>query len=83
VDIRGIKIIKTGAGPNLVLLHTLRTQLDLFEKVVVPSQLSVVARPHEDGLMRCWRAEFLVPSHGTIPELPDAAKRFCASERTI
>lgn len=36
VDIRGIKIryIKTGAGPNLVLLHTLRTQLDLFEKVV-------------------------------------------------
>ncbi len=36
VDIDGIKIryIKTGAGPNLVLLHTLRTQLDLFEKVV-------------------------------------------------
>ena len=36
MDIRGIKIryIKTGAGPSLVLLHTLRTQLDLFEKVV-------------------------------------------------
>jgi pimeloyl-ACP methyl ester carboxylesterase len=35
-DIRGIRIryIKTGAGPKLVLLHTLRTQLDLFEKVV-------------------------------------------------
>lgn len=34
-DIGGIKVryIKTGAGPNLVLLHTLRTQLDLFEKV--------------------------------------------------
>src|SRR6516162_10970155 len=32
----GVKIryIKTGAGPTLVLLHTLRTQLDLFEKVV-------------------------------------------------
>ena len=35
-NIGGIKIryIKTGMGPNLVLLHTLRTQLDLFEKVV-------------------------------------------------
>jgi pimeloyl-ACP methyl ester carboxylesterase len=32
----GVKVryIKTGAGPTLVLLHTLRTQLDLFEKVV-------------------------------------------------
>jgi pimeloyl-ACP methyl ester carboxylesterase len=29
-----IRYIKAGAGPNLVLLHTLRTQLDLFEKVV-------------------------------------------------
>ena len=36
VDIGGVKIryINTGAGQNLVLLHTLRTQLDLFEKVV-------------------------------------------------
>jgi pimeloyl-ACP methyl ester carboxylesterase len=35
-DIRGVRIryIKTGEGPTLVLLHTLRTQLDLFEKVV-------------------------------------------------
>src|SRR6516225_4189145 len=35
-NIGGIKVryIKTGAGRNLVLLHTLRTQLDLFEKVV-------------------------------------------------
>ena len=29
-----IRYIKTGQGPTLVLLHTLRTQLDLFEKVV-------------------------------------------------
>ena len=36
VDIGGCKLryIKAGRGPNLVLLHTLRTQLDLFEKVV-------------------------------------------------
>jgi pimeloyl-ACP methyl ester carboxylesterase len=29
-----LRYIKTGKGPNLVLLHTLRTQLDLFEKVI-------------------------------------------------
>src|SRR5262249_58954428 len=29
-----VRYIKTGSGPCLVLLHTLRTQLDLFEKVV-------------------------------------------------
>jgi len=36
VEIGGNKLryIKTGKGPTLVLLHTLRTQLDLFEKVV-------------------------------------------------
>jgi pimeloyl-ACP methyl ester carboxylesterase len=36
VDIGGVNIryIKRGAGPNLVLLHTLGAQLDLFEKVV-------------------------------------------------
>src|SRR5947209_8323749 len=35
-DVGGVhtRYIKAGAGPNLVLLHTLRTQLDLFEKVV-------------------------------------------------
>jgi pimeloyl-ACP methyl ester carboxylesterase len=35
-DIKGVKIryIKTGAGPVLVLLHTLRTQLDIFQKVI-------------------------------------------------
>src|SRR6476469_2922305 len=29
-----IRYIKTGKGPSLVLLHTLRTQLDIFEKLV-------------------------------------------------
>jgi pimeloyl-ACP methyl ester carboxylesterase len=29
-----LRFITTGAGPTLVLLHTLRTQLDLFEKVI-------------------------------------------------
>jgi len=36
VDARSHKLrfIKSGQGPILVLLHTLRTQLDLFEKVI-------------------------------------------------
>ena len=29
-----VRYIKSGTGPTLLLLHTLRTQLDLFEKVV-------------------------------------------------
>jgi len=29
-----VRYIKTGSGPNLVLLHTLRTQLDIFQKVI-------------------------------------------------
>lgn len=34
VDDLRIRYIKTGEGPNLVLLHTLRTQLDIFQKVI-------------------------------------------------
>ena len=36
LDINGVRIryIKTGDGPQLVLLHTLRTQLDIFQKVI-------------------------------------------------
>lgn len=36
VNVAGSKLryIKTGNGPTVLLLHTLRTQLDLFEKVI-------------------------------------------------
>jgi pimeloyl-ACP methyl ester carboxylesterase len=36
VDIDGLRLryIATGEGPALVLLHTLRTQLDMFQKVI-------------------------------------------------
>jgi pimeloyl-ACP methyl ester carboxylesterase len=34
IDGLRIRYIKTGRGPNLVLLHTLRTQLDVFEKLI-------------------------------------------------
>ena len=30
-----LRYIRTGRGPTVVLLHTLRTQLDLFEKIVL------------------------------------------------
>lgn len=35
-EVNGLRLryIKTGHGPILVLLHTLRTQLDLFEKIM-------------------------------------------------
>ena len=29
-----VRYIKAGSGPNLVLLHTLRTQLDIYEKMI-------------------------------------------------
>jgi pimeloyl-ACP methyl ester carboxylesterase len=29
-----VRYIKVGSGPNLVLLHTLRTQLDIFQKTI-------------------------------------------------
>jgi pimeloyl-ACP methyl ester carboxylesterase len=36
VYVRGAKLrfVKAGAGPTIVLLHTLRTQLDLFERMI-------------------------------------------------
>ena len=34
VDGRRLRYIKAGRGANLVLLHTLRTQLDVFQKVI-------------------------------------------------
>jgi pimeloyl-ACP methyl ester carboxylesterase len=61
VDIGGVTVrcIRTGAGPNLVLLHTLRTQLDLFEKIIpdLAAQFTVHA--------------FDYPGHGWS-DIPDA-----------
>jgi pimeloyl-ACP methyl ester carboxylesterase len=36
VDVAGVRLryVVTGEGPDLVLLHTLRTQLDMFQKVI-------------------------------------------------
>jgi len=46
-DLGGVRVryVKTGSGPNLVLLHTLRTQLDIFQKVIpeLAAQFTVYA----------------------------------------
>ncbi len=34
IDGASLRYVKTGHGPPLVLLHTLRTQLDIFQKVI-------------------------------------------------
>jgi pimeloyl-ACP methyl ester carboxylesterase len=61
VDVNGLRLryIKAGHGPVLVLLHTLRTQLDLFEKVV-------------PGLIGSFTVYALdLPGHG-YSDIPDA-----------
>jgi pimeloyl-ACP methyl ester carboxylesterase len=61
-----LRYIKVGTGPILVLLHTLRTQLDLFQKLVpeLAKQFTVVALDY--------------PGHGysDIPEAPYDADFF-------
>lgn len=54
-----LRYIRAGTGPNLVLLHTLRTQLDLFEKVIpeLAKHFSVYALDY--------------PGHG-FSDIPDA-----------
>jgi pimeloyl-ACP methyl ester carboxylesterase len=61
VEVEGnrLRYIKTGKGATLVLLHTLRTQLDLFEKVVpeLAKQFTIYALDY--------------PGHG-YSEIPEA-----------
>lgn len=60
-EIAGLRLryIRAGQGPSLVLLHTLRTQLDLFEKIVprLAQHFTVLALD--------------LPGHG-YSEIPDA-----------
>jgi pimeloyl-ACP methyl ester carboxylesterase len=62
VEVKGVRLryIRVGQGPVLILLHTLRTQLDLFEKVV----------PELSGHFSVYALD--LPGHGysDIPEAP-------------
>src|SRR5262245_24910187 len=48
-----------------------------------PLLLSILARPHHDGLMRSWRADSLCLRVARSPELPHVAKVFRAFRREI
>jgi pimeloyl-ACP methyl ester carboxylesterase len=54
-----LRYIKSGTGPALVLLHTLRTQLDLFEKVI----------PELSELFTVYALDY--PGHG-YSDIPEA-----------
>ena len=59
VDGNNLRYITSGTGPAIVLLHTLRTQLDLFEKVV-------------PELSKCFTVYALdYPGHG-YSDIPEA-----------
>lgn len=79
-DIDGVKVrfIKTGAGRTLVLLHTLRTQLDLFEKVVpdLAKYFTVYAldypgHGYSDIPKACYDADFFVQSVARFLDVHD------------
>lgn len=60
VEVNGVRLryIETGDGPPLVLLHTLRTDLDLFQKVI----------PELRRSFRVYAVDF--PGHG-FSDIPD------------
>jgi pimeloyl-ACP methyl ester carboxylesterase len=71
VDVGGTRIryIVTGSGPTLVLLHTLRTQLDMFRKVIPPLAtrfrvyaLDYPGHGHSDAPNATYDADFFVAS---------------------
>ncbi len=70
-DVNGVRIryISAGSGPAIVLLHTLRTQLDMFQKVIpeLARQFRVIAldypgHGHSDAPEAEYSAEFFVAS---------------------
>jgi pimeloyl-ACP methyl ester carboxylesterase len=60
VDGLRIRYLVTGEGPELVLLHTLRTQLDMFQKII----------PALATQFRVYALDY--PGHG-YSDIPDAA----------
>src|SRR5919202_2712192 len=69
VDGARIRYVTAGSGPALVLLHTLRTQLDMFQKVIpeLATRFRVVAldypgHGHSDAPDADYGAEFFVRS---------------------
>lgn len=71
VEVGGIKLryVKAGSGPILILLHTLRTQLDLFEKLV----------PELSKRFTIYALDFPGHGHSGIPKARYEADFFTAA----
>jgi len=63
-----VRYLKTGRGPNLVLFHTLRTQLDIYKKIIpkLAEQFTVDACDY--------------PGHGWSAELTELIVGFVARD---
>jgi pimeloyl-ACP methyl ester carboxylesterase len=69
VDGTRIRYLVTGSGPALVLLHTLRTQLDMFQKVV----------PELATRFRVYALDYPGHGHSDAPDADYAAELFVES----
>jgi pimeloyl-ACP methyl ester carboxylesterase len=64
-----LRYVAAGSGPALVLLHTLRTQLDMFQKVI----------PALATRFRVYALDYPGHGHSDAPEGDYAAERFVAA----
>jgi pimeloyl-ACP methyl ester carboxylesterase len=64
-----IRYLVVGSGPPLVLLHTLRTQLDMFQKVI----------PGLATRFRVWAFDYPGHGHSDAPDADYSAEFFVAS----
>src|SRR5919205_2493368 len=69
VDGTRIRYVDVGSGPALVLLHTLRTQLDMFQKVI----------PELAKRFRVYALDYPGHGHSDAPDADYAAEFFVAS----
>lgn len=71
IKVRGsqLRYISAGTGPSLVLLHTLHTQLDLFEKVVpdLAKHFTVYALDYPDTAIRTFQRRATTPTSLLAP----------------
>jgi hypothetical protein len=64
-EIDGVRIryVRTGSGPTLVLLHALRTQLDIFQKVIptLAREFTLAPEPSPHFPARCPTSVVMSP----------------------
>ena len=87
VDGTRIRYVVAGSGPPLVLLHTLRTQLDMFQKVIpeLATRFRVYAldypgHGHSDAPNADYSADFFVKQVAGFLELMNIQNTLLAGE---